>query len=572
MRYLRVLILSSILPLLLDSAGVAQLPQCSDQGTWSTYNFTVGGLNIPIGTPLLLTNGSVMLQYTGSLPNTNQLQDWYLLTPDINGCYGNANGCSATITPLASLVNVWQNPQYGPSAMASAVLSDGKVVIEGGEFNMCQCNSKNRCESNRQIRCGQCVGGVGRCETTLGAIYDPQQNTWTAVSPPVDANGNPWTAIGDAPSTVLPDTRYMLGNACSAQTALFQESSLSWEQNGDQQAFGAEENYVQLPNGTVLAVDTCWPGQPCMTFGGGLNSEAYDPASKTWSSLGDTPQRLYSYGHGEANSCYANSPIFGEQGPSALRPDGTVFVTGALDQTPTFNYTTHTAVYNTTTRQWQSSPDLPAVSLGMGSYIVENEDQSGVVLPDGNFLMVTFPNLYYGTLNSNILIEWDGRSYCQINNVPDGMYGQLDMLLLPSGQVMFTDVNYWISSNYYLYTPGGTVYPGIAPTVHQFPNAVLRRGATYTVSGTRFGGYSSGSVFGDDFQNYTNYPIVQIRNDASGHVFYARTHDHSTMGVFTGDTPTYTQMDVPPNMETGPSHLVVVTNGIASNAVPVNIQ
>ena len=570
MKRLQALTLTSMLLWVLTA--VAQLPQCSDQGTWSTYNFTVNGQNLPIATPLLLTNGAVMLQYTGNVPNSNQLQDWYLLTPDINGCYGNANGCAATITQLASLLNIWQNPQYGPSAMASAVLSDGKVIIEGGEFNMCQCNARDRCESNPQIRCSDCVGGVGRCETTLGAIYDPLQNTWTAVSPPTDSSGNPWTAIGDAPSTVLPNTRYMLGNACSAQTALFNEAQLSWEQNGDQQAFGAEEVYIQLPNGTVMAIDTCWPGQQCMTFGDGFNSEAYNPATKTWSSLGDTPQRLYSYGRGEANSCYSGSPRFGEQGPAALRPDGTYFATGALDQTPTFQYVTHTSQYNTTTQQWQSTPDLPGVNLGGARYLLENEDQSGVVLPDGNFLLATFPQIYGGPLNSNILIEWDGSSYCQINNVPDGLYGQLDMLLLPSGQVMITDVNYWVSSNYYLYTPSGGVYPGIAPTVNQFPVTLLRRGSTYTVTGTRFGGYSSGSVFGDDFQNYTNYPIVRITNDTTGHVFYARTHDHSTMGVFTGDMPTTTQMDVPSNMETGRSHLQVVTNGIPSNSVPVTIK
>lgn len=571
MKSLRPLIGFVVFLLLLNPSSFAQLPQCSDQGTWSTYTFmNSDGHDVDIGTPLLLTNGSVMLQYTGNkVPGGNQLQDWYLLTPDINGCYGNANGCSASITELASLLNLYQNPQYAPSAMASAVLVDGKVILEGGEFNDCQCNG-NRCESNPNVHCSDCVGGVGRCETTLGAIYDPLQNTWTAVAPPTDANGNPWTAIGDAPATVLPDTTFLMGNACSAQTALFNESQLSWEQSGDQQAFGSEESYTQLPNGTVAAVDTCWPGQQCMTYGNGYNSEAYDPSTKTWNSIGNTPLRLYSYGFGQANSCYDGSPVFGEQGTAALRPDGTYFATGALDQTPTFNYATHTAVYNTSTQQWQAGPDLPSVNLGSnGTYPLENEDQGGVVLPDGNVVLVAFPNGYYA---SNVLIEWTGSSFCQITNAPTDMDGQFDALLLPSGQVMFVLVNYYTGPKYYLYNPGGGVYPGIAPTVNQFVNAVLRRGQTYTVSGTRFGGYSSGSVFGDDFQNYTYYPIARITNDATGHVFYARTHNHSTMGVFTGDTPTYTQMDVPANMETGPSHLVVVTNSIASNAVIVNIQ
>jgi hypothetical protein len=273
---------------------------------------------------------------------------------------------------------------------------------------------------------------------------------------------------------------------------------------------------------------------------------------------------------GQANSCFANTPIFGEQGPAALRPDGTYFATGALDQTPTFNYVTHTSVYNTNTGQWQSSLDLPSINLNIVPYRLFNNDQGAVVLPDGNVLLVTFAN---GPPPNNFLIEWDGASYCQITNTPSTMGAQFETLLLPSGQVMFVPFNFfWVSAKYYLYTPGGGVYPGIAPTVKPFPNAMLRRGSTYTVSGTRFGGYSSGSVFGDDFQNYTNYPIIRITNDATGHVFYARTHDHSTMGVFTGDTPTTTQMDVPSTMETGASHLQVVTNGIPSNSVPVTIK
>jgi uncharacterized protein (TIGR03437 family) len=75
--------------------------------------------------------------------------------------------------------------------------------------------------------------------------------------------------------------------------------------------------------------------------------------------------------------------------------------------------------------------------------------------------------------------------------------------------------------------------------------------------------------FGDDYQGATNYPLVRITNNASNHVFYCRTHNHSTMGVATGATPVSTQFDVPLSIETGPSTLVVVANGIPS--IPVNL-
>ena len=57
---------------------------------------------------------------------------------------------------------------------------------------------------------------------------------------------------------------------------------------------------------------------------------------------------------------------------------------------------------------------------------------------------------------------------------------------------------------------------------------------------------------------------MRITNTAAGHVFYCRTHNHSTMAVATGSAPVSTQFDVPSSIETGASTLVVVANGIPS--------
>ena len=50
---------------------------------------------------------------------------WWKLTPDINGVYVNG-----TWTQIATLPN-----GYAPDAYASAVLPDGRVIVEGGEYN-----------------------------------------------------------------------------------------------------------------------------------------------------------------------------------------------------------------------------------------------------------------------------------------------------------------------------------------------------------------------------------------------------------------------------------------------------
>jgi hypothetical protein len=83
---------------------------------------------------------------------------------------------------------------------------------------------------------------------------------------------------------------------------------------------------------------------------------------------------------------------------------------------------------------------------------------------------------------------------------------------------------------------------------------------------------SQAASFGDEDETATNYPLVRITNKATHHVFYAKTHDHSTMAVATGTTVVSTNFDVPAKMETGASSLVVVANGIPSRAMNLTVN
>jgi hypothetical protein len=100
----------------------------------------------------------------------------------------------------------------------------------------------------------------------------------------------------------------------------------------------------------------------------------------------------------------------------------------------------------------------------------------------------------------------------------------------------------------------------------------VTRGSTYKISGQQFNGLSQAAAFGDEFETATNYPMVRITNKSSHHVFYAKTHDHSTMAVATGNAIVSTNFDVPAKMETGASSLVVVANGIPSKAVSITVN
>ena len=139
-------------------------------------------------------------------------------------------------------------------------------------------------------------------------------------------------------------------------------------------------------------------------------------------------------------------------------------------------------------------------------------------------------------------------------------------MVLPTGQVLFVDG----STTVELYTPTGTPAASWLPTISAVPLA-LTAGQTYAISGTQFNGLTQATAFGDESQNATNYPLVRITNNGTGHVFYAKTHGHSSMGVATGSAVVSTNFDVPSNIEGGASNLVVVANGIASAPMAVTV-
>jgi len=315
------------------------------------------------GQALLLTDGTVMVHRED--PNDG-FSEWYKLTPDINGSYVNG-----TWSQLASL-----SSNYGPLFFASAVLADGKVIIEGGEQNFSQ-----------------------YVWSTQGAFYDPIANTWTTVSPP-----SGWSTIGDASGIVLFNKTFMLANCCTRQQALFNEATLSWTPTGTGKFDeNDEEGWVLLPTGKVLAVDAYLDvNDPT-----GTNSELYDPTSGSWSTAGSTIAQLW-----DPHGSY-------EEGPGVLRPDGTVFWTGANGAGAG-----HTSVYHLNTQTWTPGPDFPGT--------LDVADGPAALLPDGNVLVSASPGIFQ---NGTEFFEWNGSSLNQVPatpNSPDNSSWYGRMLVLPS--------------------------------------------------------------------------------------------------------------------------------------------
>jgi hypothetical protein len=179
-------------------------------------------------------------------------------------------------------------------------------------------------------------------------------------------------------------------------------------------------------------------------------------------------------------------------------------------------------------------------------------DSIAVLLPNGNVLVEgTSGNMY----------DFDGTKLTR-----DSAGGGSPILMLPSGQAFAEGFN-----GVAVYNPKGKAQASWAPAITTYPHSVTR-GSTYKISGKQFNGLSQAAAFGDEFETATNYPLVRITNTASGHVVYAKTHDHSTMGVATGSATVSTNFDVPAGMETGASSLEVVANGIPSKKVSVTVN
>ena len=233
------------------------------------------------GASLLLTDGTVLVHEESDLPSDGaNYGNWYRLTPDIYGSYINGSWSTVPSTLPSG---------YGPIFFASAVLPDGRAIVEGGEYNNLVQNL-----------------------TKLGAIFenDPKNakfNTWTSVAPPAG-----WSNIGDAQSAVLPDGTYMLASCCSTAEAETSDGGLTWVPTGTfKHDWNDEEGWTLLPGPpdaeVLMTVDAYVNGPGCGNAGKG--SEMY--INGYWFCMPDTPTQLW-------DSC---GPRDGPRGVAAKRHD-----------------------------------------------------------------------------------------------------------------------------------------------------------------------------------------------------------------------------------------------------------
>ncbi|HVP55972.1 MAG TPA: hypothetical protein VMU45_13350 [Candidatus Eisenbacteria bacterium] len=427
---------------------------------------------------------------------------WLILTPDSAGSYVNG-----TWTTTGHLPSGYQPIYYG-----SQVLLDGRhVVIEGGEYNQ-----------------GSAVW------TALGAYgtITPFGNvSWVSNSPPPG-----WTTIGDAESVTLANGKYMQANCCTAQNAIFNGPN-SWTATGSViQSDNDESGFTLLTNGKVLTVDA--KNSPC---GNSVNggSELYNQGTGTWSCAGQTPIHLY-------------NPSDEELGAAVMMYNNKVIQFGGN--------IVATAVYDVASNTWTAGPTPPNG--------LNQADGPSALEPNGKVLAMLSPGLFASGCQ---MMEYNPTT-STLSNAPNPANCPVDssfvghFMLLPSGQIMFTDFSGLVE----IYTPTSGVVPGVAPTILA-QSSNLNSGSTNNVLyGFQLNGLSEGGAYGDDYQGATNYPLVRLTSVANGSVHYAFTHDDSTHSIAPG-TLAYTFFDLPA-LTPGQYRLVAVANGIASNSITVTVH
>ncbi|HEY1815921.1 MAG TPA: hypothetical protein VGG74_26405 [Kofleriaceae bacterium] len=472
--------------------------------------------------PQLMQDGTLIVQDYGTA-------NWWKLTPDAFGQYD-----TGTWKQVAS------SNGYAPLFDAQAVLPDGRMIVEGGEYLNLQ-----------------------EAWTGEGAIYDPIADKWTSVNPPTDWTANPLdpgsSVIGDASGIVLPDGTFMLSNCCSTQLAKLDAATLTWTPAGqNKEDWNDEESWSTLFDGRIVTADAN-VGSNTTDY---QHSEIYTPSSDMWTPLPDVPVEL--------DDVVPTNPDSSshEVGPEMTRPDGTIVAIGA---------TPHNAMFDPASMMWTALPDTP----GSGA----TEDGPGATLPNGNVIFATAP--YNGTFAAGTSwYEWDGTSFTKVGGTTDdaqlATYEHF-LVMLPTGELLHTQDNY-ISGTLQLYTPATGVATTAIPEILGEPELVgsgaepptapiptIYKGRSYTMPIARMNGIDLGATYGDDVQTSTDFPIVRVTASDSGHVWYCRTHDPTDRSTSPDEQGAAT-FDVPEAVEGGTAEVAVIANGIASAPLIVNIK
>jgi hypothetical protein len=436
--------------------------------------------------------------------------------------------------------------------------------------------------------------------------------------------------LGDNPSMLLPGGNILVGDLINQKAFLYNVASDSWSQTGSKVYADQsdEEGWAKMPDGTVITYDLFHS-----KGSGGSYAEIYNPTTGTWSSispsdgtaLGTIPLlssnaigselgpimrlqdgRVFAIGATQHTALYnpttntwsagpdimgtlsnaANpsgtlSPFGADDAPAAELPNGHVIFAadaGISQFTSSGNITTTSNVITgiPSTAILQVGWTVAGTGIPSGSTIASVDSSSQITISNAATATTAGVSIKFGGTFSGPTQFFDFNPATNLisplavtpvgANLTPGVYPKR-FLTLPTGQVLFSDA----SSQAWIYTPDGAASPQYKPVVNSI---VYNSGGVFTLTGKQLNGQSAGAAYGDDDQMDTNYPIVRfVATDGSGHVFYAKTTNWSSVAVAGGiSTPQTVTVTLNPAMTTPGNYAMIVgAAGIASLPTIVNI-
>ncbi len=389
---------------------------------------------------------------------------------------------------------------------SSQMLQDGRMYVCGGEYG---------------------AGGFN------GEIYNPLTNTWTAT--PSQAS-----FVSDANSEILEDGRVLQAIVGGTQRTcrLYNPATNTYTNAGSTIGSHNECTWHKLPDGTILMIPK-----------NGFTSERYFPATNTWVTDAVCPVQLY-------------SDFGSEIGGAAMLPDGRIWFVGGRENTAFYTPSGTNAIGS-----WTAGPDIP------NNY--GQPDGPVSVLRDGKVLFTASPRPISGAggvfQSPTRFYEFDpiANTYLLLTapngaaNLPGNTCYETNFVNLPNGQILYGLMG---STQYYVYTPAGSASASWKPVITA--NSLSSDCNSYSIRGIRFNGISCGSIYGDDWQMNTNWPIVRLQSGATND--YARTFNWNSTGVDRGNAADTVEFTLPAGLANGTWNLTVTANGITSNAISFN--
>ena len=337
-----------------------------------------------------------------------------------------------------------------------------------------------------------------------------------------------------------------------------------------------------MPDGTVVTVQC---------FGDATQAQKYVPSEDIWVSANSLTVKLAAQTVSDPknpnNPQDMTSPF--EIGPAMVLPDGRLLAIGATGFTGLY-----TAPSDPTKPGfWTTGTNLPTSSStftinGVSDNLQTALDAPCCILPNGKVVIVAGPLTNFPDSKGNAAY-WSAPSNFFLYDYTNGSITALDkpapnsghetftanLLVLPTGQMMYASMQNVLN----IYTPdpkaGGPQdawRPSISNIATPVPN-VLAVGHTYSITGTQLNGLSSGSSYGDDVQNASNYPLVKVTSVEPALVRYLKTSEFSYRGISkAGDTSAMTAtLEVPTDLPAGNYNLTVVANGIESHPLLIKV-